>query len=66
MQHHNVYYAHVLGVVQSSEHGFETEQRLEEGGYVGNEVVPLGPMVQLLVKAARNGSEQSTGRTGNT
>jgi hypothetical protein len=23
-------------------------------------------MVQLLVKAARNGSEQTTGRTGNT
>ncbi|XP_023722218.1 uncharacterized protein LOC111872486 isoform X2 [Cryptotermes secundus] len=52
------------GVIITSEHGFKPEQRSEEGGYVGNEIVPLGPMVQLLVKAARNGSEQSTSRTG--
>lgn len=65
MKHHNLHCALVLGVIITSEHGFKPEQRSEEGGYVGNEIVPLGPMVQLLVKAARNGSEQSTSRTGN-
>lgn len=65
MEHENLHCAYVPGVI-SPEHEFNPEQRLEESGYVGNQVVNPGPMVQLLVEAARSGSQQSTGRTGNT